>query len=106
MRFVRNSIDRQFRNPRSEQIQDLLAVFSDEYKDAYRDSVGEEARAALGSIMSNRIRLAHEGLAQSQLTLNDVRRYFALIVDLLEAVEKILLSRRATCPVGPAAVRN
>ena len=89
--FVRTSIDRQFRNPNSRDIANLLGNFSPGYQTQFQDSVNNEAREALGSIVSNRMSLAHRGEPQSQFTVNEIRRYFSQIVDLLEVVEKILL---------------
>ena len=89
--FVRSSIDLQFRNPRSRDISNVLARFGDDYRQRYQEKVSREAREALGSIVSNRIALAHVGEAQSYFTVNELRRYFQLIVGILEVVEDILL---------------
>ena len=89
--FVESSIDRQFRNPRSRDIADVLGRFSDDYRKSYEDAVSMEAREALGSIVANRLSLAHVGMPQSHFTINDVRRYFELIVEILDVVERILL---------------
>ena len=89
--FVRSSIDRQFRNPNFDRIGEVLARFSGEYQNDYKDSVSREAREALGSIIGQRISLTHLGTAQSHLTVQDVSRYFELIVGILEVVEEILL---------------
>ena len=94
--FVKFSIDRQFRNPRSQDIADVLARFSDEYRKLYQDAVSLEAREALGSIVRNRLSLAHLGMPQSHFTVNEVRRYFELIVGILEVVERILLRDSTT----------
>ena len=89
--FVKYSIGLQFRNPRSSDIANVLARFGEDYKIEYDISVSLEAREALGSIVSNRLSLAHIGEAQSRFTINDVRRYFTLIVEILDVVERILL---------------
>lgn len=89
--FVRSSIDRQFRNPRSNDIAGVLGRFSKAYQDSYANSVSMEAREALGSIVSNRMSLAHQGRGNSKFTVGDVSRYFELIVGILEVVEGILL---------------
>jgi hypothetical protein len=86
--FVRSSIAQQFRNPKSEDIANVLGRFSQSYRGLYQRSVSREA---LGSIVGNRMSLAHHGAPQSSFTVNDVRRYFALIVQILEIVEDILL---------------
>ncbi len=90
--FVRYSIDMQFRNPRSQDIANVLARFGDDYRSSYGNSVSQEAREALGSIVSNRMSLAHVGETQSHFTVNEVRRYFELVVEILDVVEEILLS--------------
>ena len=89
--FVRSAIDRQFRNPRSDDIAEVLNRFSSAYRNSYMVAVSGEARDALGSIVSNRVSLAHRGQSQSNLNVNDVSRYFGLIVEILEVVEHILL---------------
>lgn len=89
--FVRSSIDRQFRNPSFEKIGEVLARFSDKYKREYRNMVSREAREALRSVIGQRIYLTHLGTAQFHLTVQDVSRYFELIVGILEVVEEILL---------------
>ena len=89
--FVQNAIRQQFRNPTSEHIADVLRAFGRNYREAYQSSVPAAAREALGSIVKNRMRLAHSGHSQTDFTLADVRQYFKQIVTLLEAVEDILL---------------
>ena len=92
--FVRSLIARQFRNPRSEDIADVLGRFSKDYRQSYQQSVMREAQEALGSIVRNRMALAHQGESQSRFTVSEVYRYFTLIVGILETVERILLLDR------------
>lgn len=89
--FVRVSIGRQFRNPTPDAIGDTLRTFDESYRNAYQSNVPPAAREALGSIVSNRMKLAHSGHSQTDFTVADVRQYFKQIVTLLEAVENILL---------------
>lgn len=89
--FVRSSIDMQFRSPKSRDISNVLKRFSAGYANSYDKVVSHEAREALGSIVSNRMSLAHRGSPNSQFTVNDIRAYFGLIVGILEVVELILL---------------
>ena len=89
--FVRSSIDQQFRNPRSTDIENLMKRFSESYRDSYASSVKPENRQALGDIVSNRMSLAHKGIMQSPFTVNDVRLYFERVVEILEVVEGILI---------------
>ena len=49
--FVRSSIAQQFRNPRSEDIANVIGQFSKDCQSSYQLSVGQEAREALGSIV-------------------------------------------------------
>ena len=88
--FIKDSIGRQFRNPRSDDIAAVLRRFGDDYRQSYQKSVSEQAKAALSSVVNNRLSLAHEGTSRSNFTVNDVRAYFSQIVSLLEEVEKIL----------------
>lgn len=89
--FVESSIDLQFRNPKSGDIAKVLARFNTKFQTKYDEIVSNEARSALGSIVANRISLAHRGTPQSVVTVNDVSMYFELIVEILETVEQILL---------------
>ena len=67
--FVRSSIARRFRNPRSEDIANILGEFSPDYRNSYSASVTLEAREALGSIVANRMSLAHQGTPRSPFTV-------------------------------------
>ena len=89
--FVRTSIDRLFRNPDSGALANMLGNFSAHYRESYRQSVGEDSREALGSIVRNRLSLAHSGRSQNDFTVSDVQTYFEKIVPVLEVVENILL---------------
>lgn len=89
--FVRNSIDRTFRNPNSGALRDLLATFSQEYKSSYEGHVGTDSREALGSIIRNRLSLAHSGRSQQDFTLTDVKAYFERVVLIIGVIEDILL---------------
>ncbi len=88
--LVGKLLDQRFRNPRSDQIEQLLGWFSPRYRDEYRTRVPIEAREALGSIVTNRLSLAHTGTAKQQLTLGDVDGYFKRIQGLLRSVEDVL----------------
>ena len=90
--FVESSIKLQFRNPRPSVISGVLAKFNSNFKSRFSESVSVEALDALDSIVSNRMSLAHRGTPKSVVTVNDVSRYFEQIVEILDAVEQILLS--------------
>ncbi len=90
--FVRSSIARQFRNPRSQDIANMLAMFSHAYRSEYQSAVSFESREALGSVMANRISLAHQGSWQQPSTVSEVKEYFSSIIPILDTVERILLS--------------
>ena len=89
--FVRVSMDRDFRNPNSEAIATLLSKFSSECERQYKSTVPLNSREALGSVIRNRLSLAHSGRNQNDFTINDIRQYFEQIVGILEVVEGILL---------------
>ena len=89
--FVRTSIDCQFRNPNSRAVAEMIGTFSVNYRDRYQSAVPTDSREALGSIMSNRLSLAHSGRSQNDFTLSEVKQYFELIVPIIEVVESILL---------------
>ena len=104
--FVRSSIDQQFRNPRSQDIENLLKRFSDAYRDSYTESVKPENRQALGAIVRNRMSLAHKGTRQSQFTVSDVSRYFEQVVEILEVVEDILIPNKGLQSPSPEGADN
>ena len=89
--YVQTTIGQQFRNPRSEDIAEVLKRFGTDYRESYQKAVSQQAKEALRSVVNNRLSLAHVGTSQSNFTLNDVQNYFSQIVSLLEEVEKILL---------------
>ena len=103
--FVRSSIDQQFRNPRSADIEILMKRFSDSYRDSYVNSVKSENRQALGDIVSNRMSLAHKGILQSPFSVNDVRLYFERVVEILEVVEGILIPSNPSNPSSTVGSR-
>ena len=80
-----------FSNPRSNYIARLLGMFSLEYEQRYQALVPLTSREALGSIMANRLSLAHTGTWRQQTTIADVQSYFARIVPIIAIVEEILL---------------
>ena len=89
--FVRSAIAQQFRNPQSNDIANVLGRFSESYKETYQASVPTASREALGSVVRNRLLLAHSGRSQQDFTVAEVGQYFAQIVGILEIVESILL---------------
>ena len=91
LEYVKRSIAQQFRNPQSRAISDLLERFSADYRSAYQSGVSQQAKEALGSLVTNRISLTHQGTLQSNLTINDVQNYFSEVKAILEKVEQILL---------------
>ena len=91
--FVSNLLGGSFRNPRSDHIASLLRRFSLGYEQRYHASVSVSSREALGSIIANRLSLAHTGTWRQHTTIADVQGYFGRIVPILAVVEEILLPR-------------
>ncbi len=91
--FVSKLLEQRFRNPRSEEIAGLLSMFSSQYQEEYRTSIPRNAPDALGSIIANRMSLAHTGTWKQQTTVSDVRNYFLRITPILAVVEHILLKK-------------
>ena len=89
--FISHLIGQHFRNPRSEGVADLLAMFSKSYREQYLAFVPLNSRGALGSIIANRMSLSHTGAWKQQATVNEVEGYFERIIPILVAVEDILL---------------
>ena len=89
--FVSRLVGGSFSNPRSDYIARLLGRFSSAYEEQYQDSVPLSSREALGSVMANRLSLAHTGTWKQPTTIADVQSYFSRIVPILSVVEDILL---------------
>ena len=89
--FVSKLVDQRFRTPNSSSIADLLGMFSDSHRQQYLAEVPIPAREALGSIVANRMAVAHTGTWKSNATIGEIEQYFGRIEPVLEAVENVLL---------------
>lgn len=90
--YISKSIEDGFRNPDHGKISGILKQFSTAYQDEFRLYVPHDGKAAeaLNSIVENKNSLAHKGISSLQMTVRDVHDYYARIVPIFEALEKIL----------------
>ena len=88
--FVTSLVARSFQTPNSDRIAELMRGFSESYRERYLDLVTISSREALGSIVANRMSLAHSGTWRSHTTIGDVEQYFQRIRPVLDAVEQVL----------------
>jgi hypothetical protein len=90
--FVHKITDRQFRNPDYGAICELLKEFSDQYCNLFKSKIisnGSEA-TALQSVVINKNNLAHTGIFNLTMSLNDADNYFRRIIPVLKVLEQIL----------------
>jgi hypothetical protein len=86
--FVRDCVDKQFRNPKFDAIKDLIGQYSPAYKQSLDKKVNDKARAAIGSIVTHRNSIAHG--KNASVTLGDVEQFHQNSAPIFEALEDIL----------------
>ena len=83
------TIDRSFRNPKIENIKDLLKKFSDEWGKKI-DSIEENNKIALDSIVNNKNAIAHG--RNCTVTYNEIKNYHERSKVVLKEINKIIVS--------------
>lgn len=91
--YITKDIENRFRNPNYGLICSILGQFSDTYKLEFQKTFDGNCLevTALNSILENKTNVAHYGLANLKLSVNDVEIYFKGIVNILEKLEDLLL---------------
>jgi hypothetical protein len=84
--FVKNSLDRLFRNPDFDNIANVLGSFDKDDAKSFRGEVSLAAKESLNSIVRNRHQVAHRG-QYANVTLGDVGKYLGEAKEVLEKLE-------------------
>ena len=91
-RFVERKT-RRFANARIERIRGLLGDFDTEWRRELDESLVDEQRDAVDSIVSQRNIIAHGGSVE--LTYGRIRKYYEQAQGVIERVEEVCRGRRA-----------
>lgn len=91
--YIGKDIANKFRNPNYGLICSVLGQFSDTYRAQFQETFGGNCLEvdALKSILENKTNVAHYGLANLKLSINDVETYFKGVVRILEKLEDLLI---------------
>ncbi|MFC1967724.1 HEPN domain-containing protein [Chloroflexota bacterium] len=96
--YISKNITQSFKNPSYGAICSVLSRFSDQYQSEFQKafSPNSSEAAALESILRNKTDVAHYGLANLNLSINDVEKYILGVKNILEKLEDLLLAE----PIG------
>jgi len=91
--YIGKHIEDRFRNPNFGLILSVLGQFSDAYRDEFQKTFNPNSSGvvALNGLLENKTNVAHYGLANLNLSVNDVEIYFGGVVNILEKLEELLL---------------
>ncbi len=84
--FVGNEL-KMFTNAKVNKILDLVAEFDKGYRENLANSLSDEIKDAVDSVVSNRHLIAHGG--DVGIGINAVTKYYSLVVKAIEELEKI-----------------
>jgi len=91
--YISNDIEKRFRNPTYSNICDLLGRFSNRYREEFEKKFNKNCLEvdALNSILENKTNVAHYGLANLKISVNDVESYYKGVVNVLGKLEDLLV---------------
>jgi hypothetical protein len=91
--YIGKHIEDRFKNPNFGLICWILGLFSDGYRDEFQKTFKPDSAevAALNALKENKTNVAHYGLANLNLSVNDVEIYFNGVVNMLGKIEGLLL---------------
>lgn len=91
--YISEDISQSFRNPNYSKICEVLGQFSSEYKSEFQSRIKHDSSAvdALNSILENKNKLAHLGLSNLNLTIDDANDYYIRVIPILEVLEDLLI---------------
>lgn len=91
--YISNHISQSFRNPSYSKICEVLGQFSSKYKSEFQDRIKHDSSAieALDSILENKRNLAHLGLSNLNLSIDDTNSYYLRVIPILEVLEDLLI---------------
>lgn len=88
--LIQNLIAREFQNPKSEKIGNLIKKFGNKQWDDDYKAISLLSKTALDSIVENKNALAH-GQSSLNLTISDVENYYIQSKPLFEKLDDMLL---------------
>lgn len=90
--FIGKHIEDRFRNPNFGLICGVLGQFSDAYKEEFEKTFKKDSAEviAMEALLKNKTNVAHYGLANLKLSINDVEIYYHGVVNILEKLEALL----------------
>jgi hypothetical protein len=90
--YISKHIEDKFRNPNFGLICGILGQFSDRYKEEFERTFKKDSPevVAMDGLLKNKTNVAHYGLANLTLSVNDVEIYFNGVVNILAKLEEIL----------------
>lgn len=91
--YISKDIENSFRNPKYSNICDLLGKFSKRYREEFVKQFDNDCSevVALNNILNNKTNVAHYGLTNLKISVNDVEGYFKGVVNILLKLEDLLL---------------
>lgn len=91
--YIGKHIEDRFKNPTFGLICSILGQFSDRYRVEFETAFKANSQevVALSGLLENKTNVAHYGIANLGLSINDVEIYFRGIINILKKLEDILL---------------
>lgn len=91
--YISKDIEDSFRNPNYNNICGLLGKFSNEYRGKFQAKFDKNCSEyeALEGLLSNKTNVAHYGLSNLNLSVDDVEKYFIGALNVLEELEDLLV---------------
>ncbi|RLC63493.1 MAG: hypothetical protein DRI01_05110 [Chloroflexi bacterium] len=91
--YIGKHIEQRFRNPNFGLICSILGQFSDTYREEFEKTFKTDSPevVAINGLLENKTNVAHYGVANLNLSINDVEIYFSGVVNILVKLEDMLL---------------
>lgn len=91
--YISKDIEDSFRNPDYNRICGLLGKFSAQYKGKFQGKFDRNCSEyeALEGLLRNKTNVAHYGLSNLNLSVDDIEKYFISAVNVLEELEDLLV---------------
>lgn len=87
--FVKILIDKQFRNPKYDNIKELIKALDPKYQSILQSKIDTKNKEGINSIVHNKNNVAHGKI--SNATINDIAIYNNNAIKIFEELENILL---------------
>ena len=91
--YISKHIEDRFKNPNFGLICGILGQFSDAYREEFERTFKKDSPevVAMDGLLENKTNVAHYGLANLKLSVNDVELYFKGVVRILGKLEELLI---------------